>query len=159
MGWNTSALYLHGSTAEQAVASLAPAVPTGEWVGPDEATGGLRPDALFAADRDGWAEVWNPAMDLVPVYRPAGPATALAVMFSSVASTYGFTLHAGHAVRRQYVVSEGEVVADAGEPLPVEASVEVPSWGPDEDFLWAVIAAVTGIRYDETVRYRAYQLR
>lgn len=156
MGWNTTALYLKGATADEAVAALTAAGPTGEWAGADEATSARRDDVLFAGTAGGWAQVWNAAGDLVPLWEPAGPVTALTVMFGSVASTYGFTLVEGGDVRRQYVFSEGEVVVDEGAPLPVEGAVPIPSWGPDEDFVWAVIEAVTGTGYDEVVRYQAY---
>jgi hypothetical protein len=159
MGWNTTALFLHGASPEAAVATLAPAEPTGEWVGPDEATTGLRPDVVYAGVSGDWAQVWNPGCDLVPAWAPAGPAPALTVLFSSVASTYGFALFENGAIRRQYVVADGEAVVDAGEPLPVEAGIEVPAWGPDEDFVWAVVRAVTGAGFDESVRYQAYALR
>ena len=159
MGWNTTALYLQGASADEAVAALTPADPTGEWVGADEATSAFRPDVVFAGTAGGWAQVWNPGGDLVPLWKPAGAATALTVMFSSVASTYGFTLHEGTSTRRQYVFSEGAVVVDEGAPLPVESAVPIPSWGPDEDFIFSVVTAVTGTAYDETVQYQAYAPR
>jgi hypothetical protein len=40
-----------------------------------------------------------------------------------------------------------------GAPLPVEARSQIPSWGHDEDFVWDVIADVTGLTYDGDVRY------
>lgn len=156
MGWNTTALFLHGASADEAVAALTPADPTGEWAGPDEATSASRADVLFAGTAGGWAQVWNAGGDLVPMWRPAGPATALIVLFSSVASTYGFTLYEGGDLRRQFVVSEAETVVDDGAALPVESAVQIPSWGPDEDFIWAVVTGVTGTGYDETMRYQAY---
>ena len=156
MGWNTSALFLHGATAQDAVDSVAAESPTGERAGPDEATTGLAPESLYAAESHGWAQVWNPMVILE--WEPDDAVTALTAYFSSVASTYGFTLYESGEIRRRYVFSEGEVVVDEGEPLPVESTIEVPSWGPDEDFVWAVITAVTGVTYDENLVYQAWAL-
>lgn len=156
MGWNTSVLFRQGVAVDEAVDDLAITEFSGELVDAEQATSTLKPDALYAAESGGWAQVWNPASDLVIGWEPTDSASALVVFFSSVASTYGFTLFTdGEAVRR-YVHSEGEVVEDEGEPLPIEAQVTLPSWGPDEDFLWSVITAVTGLAYDKDLRYRVY---
>ncbi|UWP79018.1 hypothetical protein [Dactylosporangium fulvum] len=96
-------------------------------------------------------------MTFAPACRP--PAAGLSVVFSSVASTYAFTLFEGGAETRQFVSSEGETVVDEGTPLPVEAGVEIPEWGPDEDFIWAVIEAVTGRGYAADLRYQVYRSR
>ncbi|MEU0556474.1 hypothetical protein [Dactylosporangium sp. NPDC006015] len=155
MGWNTSALFVRGASAADAVGLLAsPAVAEGAPVPADEATSGLADGVLFAAETGGWAQVWDPSMALAPACDP--PGDALSVIFSSVASTYAFTLSSGGEVVRQLVHADGEAVVDVGAPLPVEATVEIPSWGPDEDFLWAVIEAVTGTGYPASLEFQPY---
>lgn len=156
MGWNTSVLFRQAVTADEAVDDLAITEFSGELVGAEQATSGLKPDELYAAESHGWAQVWNPAMDLVMSWEPTDQATALVVFFSSVSSTYGFSLFTGGERTRHYVYAEGSVVENEGEPLAVEAEITLPSWGPDEDFLWSVITAVTGLKYDEGLRYRVY---
>jgi hypothetical protein len=156
MGWNTSALFIQGASTADAVAVLGAATPAdgGGLVGADEATGGLADGVLFAAETGGWAQVWDPSMQLAPTCEP--PGNALTVVFSSVASTYAFALFTAGEVVRELVHVDGEPVVDTGTPLPVEASVKFPSWGPDEDFLWAVIEAVTGTGYPEDVLFQAW---
>ncbi|GAA0525634.1 hypothetical protein GCM10010172_02630 [Paractinoplanes ferrugineus] len=156
MGWNTSVLFRQGVTADEAVDDLAITEFSGELVEAGQATGALKPEALYAADPGGWAQVWNPMMDLVMGWEPTDPGTALVVFFSSASSTYGFTLFTDGERIRHYVYADGVAVEDEGTPLPAEAEVPVPSWGPDEDFLWSIITAVTGLRYDAQLRYRVY---
>ncbi|MFI5937903.1 hypothetical protein [Actinoplanes sp. NPDC051494] len=129
---------------------------SGELVAAEQATSAHEPEALYAADPGGWAQVWNPMMDLVMGWEPTDRADALVVFFSSVSSTYGFTLFTEGERTRHYVYAEGAVVEDEGTPLPVEAEIALPSWGPDEDFLWSIITAVTGLRYDDKLQYRVY---
>lgn len=154
MGWNTSALFVQGVSAAEAVALLAPATPAAGLVPADEATSGLADGVLFAAETGGWAQVWDPSLELVATCEP--PGNALAVMFSSVSSTYAFTLFAAGEVVRQVVYAEAGAVVDTGDPLPVEAAIEIPSWGPDEDFLWSVISSVTGTGYQDALPFQSY---
>jgi hypothetical protein len=156
MGWNTSVLFRQDVTADEAVDDLAITDFSGELVGADQATSALKPDALYAAESGGWAQVWNPMMDVVMGWEPTDPADALVVFFSSVSSTYGFTLFTNGERTRHYVYADGVAVEDEGTPLPVEAETSLPSWGPDEDFLWSIITAVTGLRYDDKLQYRVY---
>ena len=115
---------------------------------------GWNTSALFAAETGGWAQVWDPSMALVTSCEP--PGDALTVVFSSVASSYAYTLFQDGEVVRELVYVDAVAVVDTGTPLPVEATVKIPSWGPDEDFLWAVIEAVTGTGYSDTLRFQAY---
>jgi hypothetical protein len=158
MGWHTTALYVQGTTAAEAVAVLGPADPTDQWVEPDRASTGPFGDRVYAAEVGGWAQVWHAPFDLITDCDPPGPAAVVA-FFSGVVSTYGFTLFADGAMVRQFVHSEGVTLIDEGQPLAVETAFELPSWGPDEDYIWAVITAVTGTTYDDDVTYRAYTLR
>jgi hypothetical protein len=156
MGWNTSVLFRQGVSADEAVDDLAITEFGGAVVDAEKATGGSEPNALYAAESGGWVQVWNPAMDLVVGWEPTDTATALTAFFSSVSSTYGFTLFVDGELARRYVYSEGAVVEDEGTPLPAEAEIVLPSWGPDEDFIWSVITAVTGVTYDKDLHYRVY---
>ncbi|GAA3204803.1 hypothetical protein ACFO1B_55830 [Dactylosporangium siamense] len=156
MGWNTSALFVQGSSTAEAVALLAAAqLEPGRLVGADEATSGLADGVLFAAEAGGWVQVWDPAMEFAPICEP--PGTALTVVFASVASSYAFTLFEDGEVVRELVYADAEPVVDAGTPLPVEATVEIPSWGPDEDFVWAVIEAVTGTGYQDSQQFEVWR--
>ncbi|MEU8239054.1 hypothetical protein AB0C07_12470 [Actinoplanes missouriensis] len=98
----------------------------------------------------------DPMMDVVMGWEPTDPADALVVFLSSVSSTYGFTLFRNGERTRHYVYADGVAVEDEGTPLPVESEIALPSWGLDEDFLWSIITAVTGLRYDEKLQYRVY---
>ncbi|MEV4517345.1 hypothetical protein AB0K00_51380 [Dactylosporangium sp. NPDC049525] len=156
MGWNTSALFIQNASTADAVAVLTPTALArdGRLVGVDEATSGLADGVLFAAETGGWAQVWDPSMELALACEP--PGNALTVVFSSVTSSYAFTLFTAGEVVRELVYVDGDPVVDTGTPLPVEASVEFPSWGPDEDFLWTIIEAVTGTGYQETQLFQTW---
>ena len=156
MGWNTSALFVHGGTAAEAVAVLSgTARRHGDPVTADEATSGLPEGVLFAAQVGGWAQVWDPSLELVATCQP--PGDALTVVFAGVSSSYAFTLFAGGEIVREVVYADTEAVIDNGPPLPVEATVDIPSWGPDEDFVWAVIEAVTGTGYPESTLFQPWR--
>jgi len=157
MGWNTSAMFVHGMGPDEAVGLIGTGVfaATGEWVAMERATSGLQDGTLFAAEAGGWAQVWDPSMTFAPVCKP--PGAGLAVVFSSVASTYAFTLFDGGVEVRQWVSSDGDLVIDEGTPLAAEAGVDIPAWGPDEDFLWTVIEAVTGRGHGDELRFQVYR--
>jgi hypothetical protein len=72
---------------------------------------------------------------------------------------YGFAYFVDGDLRRQIIYNEGEIALEEGDPLPVETTMEFPSWGPDEEFIWAVIHAITGTTFDESVRYQAFELQ
>ncbi|MBV8996083.1 MAG: hypothetical protein JO287_20825, partial [Pseudonocardiales bacterium] len=57
MGWNTSVLFRHDVTADEAVDDLAITDFSGELVGADQATSALKPDALYAAESGGWGQI------------------------------------------------------------------------------------------------------
>ena len=47
-------------------------------------------------------------------------------------------------------------MAELGEALAVEHEVEMPSWGYDEDFVWAVIGSITGRTHELEATYQVY---
>lgn len=154
MGWNTSALFVRGLDPDAAVSLLGAFARTPETVSADQATSGALDEVLFASP-GAWTAVWDPSMTLAPVCLP--PGSGLSVIFSSVASTYAFTLVEAGAEVREWVCSEGELAVDEGAPLPVEATVDLPSWGPDEDFLWTVIESVTGRSFNPDEQFQVYR--
>lgn len=83
---------------------------------------------------------------------------ALWAIFSSVSSSYGFTIYDGGSPVRGILYADAEPVYEVGEPLAVESAVGIPEWGPDEDFVWAVTTEVTGLAYDSDRQFEVYTL-
>ena len=103
--------------------------------------------ALYAAQTGRWTQVWDPSMRYAMGIGQAAAADreniaagtrVLAVIFSSVSTTYGFELFDDGVPTRSVVYADGEAVVESGEPLPVESTLALPSWGPDEDFVWSL---------------------
>lgn len=154
MGWNTSALFARG---EDVLALLpVPVTATGAVVGMEEATSGLPRGVVFAARDEQWQQLWDPQM------RHVGDALAgrntLSVFFSSVTSSYGFVLVQDGRLVRQAIYADGELSVGEGEPLPIESQIPIPSWGPDEAWVWAVIEHITGTGYQEEKPFEVYAL-
>jgi hypothetical protein len=156
MGWNTSALFIKNRTADEALSFLPDVFayePAGLRVSAEEAMSGSPRGRIYLRTSGGWCELWDPDQRFAPRVEDiieidgsgilAGT-TALAVLFSSVLSTYGFWLFEDGKLVRHAVFDSGKPVAAYGTPLPVESELEIPSWGHDEEFVWAVISAVTG---------------
>lgn len=117
MGWNTAAIFVRDRPADEVIASLAfsPTGPPTPVTG-EQATSGLAGPGLSARTAGGWAEVWDPSM--LHLTDPAvvesqqmrallGGTGALVVLFSSVASTYGFWLYEDGELRRGLVSADG----------------------------------------------------
>ena len=163
MGWNTSALFVQGSPRlgnGRTAGHGAPGPRPGSGPGPGPAGWSgrtRRPRArggvLFAAEVGGWTQVWDPSMELAPACSP--PGNALTVVFSSVASSYAYTLFAGGEPCGRLVYADANASRHR-HPLPVESTVEIPSWGPDEDFVWAVIESVTGTGYPSSAQFQPW---
>ncbi|MEV7228636.1 hypothetical protein AB0M79_16655 [Polymorphospora sp. NPDC051019] len=168
MGWNTTAIFAAGWTTDRLL-ELAPDDlrhrPTGELVGLDEAGSAFPGGRLYVREDAGWAQLWDPELRVMP-FAPepgrdglAAPGTrVVGVIFASVSSTYGFWYVEDGKLVRQIVFQDGEPVQDDGEPLPVESGIEFPEWGPDEDFVFAVIRAVTGFEPDDEPRYAVHEV-
>ncbi|MCX4387378.1 hypothetical protein OG777_10580 [Micromonospora peucetia] len=150
MGWNTSALFARG---EDPLALLSvTATATGALATSEEATSGLAHDVVFVARDQEWQQLWDPEMLHVVDARPGR--NTLTVFFSSVSSTYGFSLvNEGVKVRRA-VYTNGELTVDDGEPLPIEANIPDP--GSDENWVWAIIEHVTGTGYNGNRTFQVY---
>lgn len=161
MGWNTSALFLRDRSVK-AVLSFLPDIfdyePMREGVWGDEAMVGRAEDLYLASDAT-WCQMWDPHTRFAPKvdvlmeyeanHTPILRGTrALSALFASVTSTYGFWLYDDGKLVRQAMYTSGEPVNIIGEPLPVESQVEIPSWGHDEIYVWAVIEALTGYTSD-----------
>ena len=153
MGWNTSALFVRGEDA----LSLLPVSTTATGATADSyqaTTSSGQGDVVYVAQTGQWQQLWDPSMRYV-VDSALGHNT-LSVFFSSVSSTYGFTLvREGHLVR-QAIYADAEMVVNKGEPLPVESEIPIPSWGPDEDWVWAIVNHVTGLTYDEDQTFQVH---
>jgi hypothetical protein len=146
MGWNTSALFVRGEDA----LSLLPVSTTATGTTADvyqATTSSGSGDVFYVAQTGEWQQLWDPSMTYV-VDSQLGRNT-LSVFFSSVSSSYGFTLVEEGTLVRRAVYADRELVVSEGEPLPIESQIPVPSWGPDEDWVWAIVNDVTGLTYDE----------
>ncbi len=154
MGWNTSALFARGED----ILRLLPVrtAPTGATVPMVEATSGGRSDDVVFVNRDEeWQQVWDPS--IMHVADAAPGQNTLSVFFSSVSSSYGFILVEGGELVRQAIYVDGELAVQHGEPLPIESQIPVPSWGPDESWVWAIIMHLTApTTYDEEKPFDVY---
>ncbi|GAA2619096.1 hypothetical protein GCM10010411_63450 [Actinomadura fulvescens] len=138
---------------------------TGERVSGAPASSFSPGGRLYLGEGGGWCHLWDPEQ-VVPIdvdrlldqgsLAALKGTRALSLLFSSVSSTYGLWLYDDGALIRNVVYQDGEVVQESGEPLPVETRVELPSWGPDEDFLWSVFQDVTGLGFDLDQRFEVY---
>ncbi|MFI0453979.1 hypothetical protein [Actinomadura sp. 6N118] len=168
MGWNTSALFVRGRSVAEVVDGLPDAgnwQATGERVSADAASSQSPGGRLYLSEGGGWCHLWDPdqrlvldvdrLLDLGSLGALKGT-RALALLFSSVSSTYGLWLHDDRALTRNVVYHNGEIVQESGDPLPYESRIEMPSWGPDEDFLWGVFEDVTGQRFDIDQVFEVY---
>ncbi|MFG1998337.1 hypothetical protein ACGFNU_04230 [Spirillospora sp. NPDC048911] len=167
MGWNTSALFVRDRSVAEVVDGLRDAgnwQATGERVPADEASTQSAGGRLYLAENGGWCH-WDPDQRLVlDIDRLLGLGSlgalkgtrALALLFSSVSSTYGLWVFDDGVLVRSAIHHEGEMVQEFGDPLPVESRLEVPSWGPDEDFLWGVFQEVTDLRFDSGQLFEVY---
>ncbi|MFB7867890.1 hypothetical protein [Streptomyces sp. NPDC056069] len=174
MGWNTSALFVRDRSSEDVLGFLPDVLeytPTGEEVAAESAWAGSPGQRLHLSDEGDWCQLWDPDQRFPPrvglrIERD-GPGTlqvtqALAVLFSSITSTYALWLYDEGTLVRHISFRDGEpaqvfgaVVAD---PLPAEVRAEIPSWGPDEDYLWNVIEAVTGLDNDLDQLFTVYDV-
>ncbi|WP_405111236.1 hypothetical protein OG559_01180 [Micromonospora sp. NBC_01405] len=165
MGWNTAALFVHKLPAAEVLAALPSRYatePTGDSVQADGATASFPGDRLYTAERDQWCQVWDPnsliafEVDDLSTRGALANTRVLAVLFASVSSSYAFWLYDHGSLARHVFFADGAPVAESGAPLPVEGEVSLPVWGPDEDFLWAVIREVTGTDYTQDARYTVH---
>ena len=167
MGWNTSALFVHDRSVDDLLRLLPEevlCVPTDAEVTAEEATSAHPGGRIYLAEGETWTQLWDPDLRFVPGTEKSiedGPrrldgSRLLAVIFSSVASIYGFWLHEEGELVRRTIFQSGELIDEVGKPLAFESAIEVPSWGHDEDFIWAVIRAVTGQDYDPDQRFTVH---
>jgi hypothetical protein len=174
MGWNTTALFVRGRSVDDLVGCLPDVV---DYVLHDrqsiaeEAWSGSPGERVYLAETAGWTQIWDPEGRIagkVEGWLERGDlgtlkgTQALAVLFSSVMSTYAFWLFDDSGLVRHICyesgVSSNVLGGIVGEPLPIEGQVEIPSWGHDEDFVWSVIKNVTGLAADIDQRFIAYDL-
>lgn len=166
MGWHTSALFVHNRSIDDVVGFLPDAFayePTSEQVSGDWGWECNSGDRLYFAEQGGWAQLWDPDCRFVPRLEyliamdgpgPLKETRALAVTFSDVA----FSLYDDGELIRHVAFSGRDTVADHGAPLPVEGRIALPSWGPDESFLWSVIEDVTGVEGDFDQLFDVYDV-
>ncbi|TDD07536.1 hypothetical protein [Nonomuraea diastatica] len=169
MGWNTSALFVRGRSIGEVIGCLpdnTEFLPSGERLSADHAWSHSPAQRLYLAEADGWCQMWDADQripsDVDNLFKTGAPwalqgTRALAVLFSSVSSIYGLWLYDDGELVRGLVFHNGEAVVDAGEPLPAEARVDIPAWGPDEDFLWTLINDVTGVTAKVDQTFEVYE--
>ncbi|GLU48812.1 hypothetical protein [Nocardiopsis ansamitocini] len=171
MGWNTAVLFVRDRSFEDVltIVDAATAV-AGAQVGEDEAISGSSFDEVYLG-RDGrWTVLWDPnqihVLEAVGQASPGIPpacavpgTSVLAAVFSSVSGIYGFWLYDDAEAVRHTMFQDGAPIKDLGRPLDVEVGQPVPDWGPDEDYLWAVITSVTGIVNRAERRFTTYSVR
>jgi len=152
MGWNTSALFVEAprQVVLDAIASLAKL--TEHELHFTEASLGKLAPKMAIAELEGWTELWDPTFEisLSPAHEPLRRALSLhgrvlAVLWSSVASQYGFWLYERGSLVRAVRYDHGEVADQQGAPLPQEADIELPSWGMDEDWAFTILERITPI--------------
>ena len=168
MGWNTSALFVRAWTVEQLIDFLPDVFSyeaTDEAATAEEAWCGSPGERLYLAEAHGWCQMWDPDQRFAPrlsrmIERPRDMADtqALAVLFDGVSSTYSFWLYENGELTRQATFESGNCIEQTGTALPIESQVAIPSWGHDEDFLWAVITAVTGLKDDTEQLFNVYSV-
>ncbi|MFG1947372.1 hypothetical protein [Nonomuraea sp. NPDC048826] len=160
MGWNTSALFVRDRSIEEVAGCLADAAyaPGHDRASADQAWSGRPGRRLYLAESGGWCQLWDPDQRIPFEIESFLKGTrVLAVVFAGVSSVYGFWLYDDGELVRGSVLENGEPVVDLGEPLPVEARVRIPEWGPDEDFLWEVIGDVTGLTAAVDQTFEVYE--
>lgn len=105
-----------------------------------------RPVDYAVAVIDGWTSILDPHLLLTfdddAVLALAGDRRALAYAAHSVSDTYGFTWYSGGQPLRRVIYSAGEIADETGGVLPEEARLEP---GIDEDFVFDIIAGLTGL--------------
>ena len=73
-------------------------------------------------------------------------------------STYSFWLYENGVLVRHATFESGNCIEHTGAALAIESKVAIPSWGHDEDFLWAVITAITGLKDDTDQVFAVYSV-
>lgn len=160
MGYNTAFLMVEGVTAAGASGLLdalfdaadlfAPAANEADLDGVDfEAASSqfLHPNLALGA-AGGWAVLWDPNAQLRRSDFPQAVSRgrrALACRFGSVDSRYGFHYSVDGVLRRAAVFQGNAVEESVGAALPEEAGLAAPVWGPDEDYLFEIMARLTGV--------------
>lgn len=146
------ACFVEGATPAQAAELFGPLHATGEHTDLEMAE--LDPGEVFVRRVGDWTELWGGALVLPDDARPS--TRVLETIFGSTAGVWGFTLHDGPNTRR-WTYSDGQVIEDEGPPLPIESTYRMPTWGIDEDFIFAVIRNVTGVRFDPGASMEIYR--
>jgi hypothetical protein len=153
MGWNTAALFIESPRQVVLEAIASHCKPTARELHFTEASLGKLAPELAIAEIDGWTELWDPSLELsfLPEQEPLRQSLSrqgrvLAVVWSSVASQYGFRLYAHGSLVRAVQYADGNIVDEEGDALPEEADIELPSWGMDEDWAFTIIERLTPIR-------------
>lgn len=152
MGWNTSALFIEAQRQVVLDAIASHCEPTERELDFTEASRQQLAPELAIAELDGWTELWNPSGELVVASAAEAlrrslsrKRRVLAVTWSSVTSQYGFRFYENGALVRAVHYDHGEPCEEEGERLPEEDGIELPSWGPDEDWAFTIIERLTAI--------------
>ena len=162
MGWNTSAFFFENSSTEELLGVLPDIMfynPLNEDVDFETASSAGLGDKLAIGNCKGWSIIWDPQMRVPPSMGKflsdningikLEGRRGFAIVFSSVGSTYAYWLYDGAQCIRKIVFTNGDPAEQEGSPHPDEANAPIPSWGPDENFLFFMTEKITGITFEE----------
>lgn len=159
MGWNTAALFVRHPS--RVVLEALECAPTEAELRFDEASLGRLAPNLACAEIGNWTALWDPGGEIAvhpdseSLRRSLSQgARSLAVLWASTASQYGFRYYMDGELIRAVLYEHGEVVDEEGDPLEEEEDIDVPSWGPDEDWCLVVVERLTRLSFRRQARAR-----
>ncbi len=146
MGYNTAFLMIEGVSAGGAIDLFDSRFDAADlFASPNEsisfevaAAGSLHPN-LALGKAGGWAIFWDPSARLLASGFPAavlGNHCVFTGLLSSVSSQYRCGWFVGGAERPEAVLAAG-------------AGLEIPVWGRDENFVFGVMARLTGVSLEK----------
>lgn len=159
MGYNTAFLMVEGLMAAGAAGLLEALFDAADLFTPAEDEVGfeaassqfLHPNLALGAV-GGWAVFWNPNAQLLRSDFPQAVSRgrrALAGLLGSVDSRYGFHYYVDGVTRRGIVYEGNTILEKIGAALPEEGGLAAPVWGPDEDFVFGIMAQMTGVSWND----------
>jgi len=158
MSWSMSFFAVKDRSIADILQTIGQASVTGAIISGQEALALDLPDGheLALAEIQGWCVVSEPLGviadsegdwgDLLPSFSHG----TIALDFYLFGGTGTCTLRlCENGEERRFVFHEtGEIREERGAPLPEEATIPMPAWGYDEDWVFAVFEHVTGLTRD-----------
>ena len=170
MGWNTSLVLIeHGGVGdisrlgkERWISSETDSVSAGTF---ETASSQKLPENHPAVARIGdWFAVFTTNVDLFMDQdlwtSLSRKRRILSLYMCSVSTFYALGIYSNSKLRRDLRFIDRKKAMDKGTPLAVEVRIPIPSWGPDESYLFAVMEAFTGIAFEdlESANYDMHRL-